>query len=560
MSGQEDVRPVSGVPTRETLTTEFKSDVKKLSDKELVLAVVCLANTDGGTIWLGVENDGSVTGLHPEHRDLTGLSAMIGNRTVPPLSVRTSLVEQDDKFLARIEVPRSARLVASSDGTLQRRRLLADGTPECVPFLPHEFATRESDLRLSDYSALPVVGARASDIDSIERQRLRQIIERYGGDRSLLGLDDQAFDGALGLARTKDGVLVPTVTGLLLAGREAAIREYLPTHEAAFQLLSGTAVRVNDFYRWPLARLFERLDEQFRAHLREQEVQVGMFRVGVPSVDPRAYREAVVNAMMHRDYTRLGAVHVRWGDTELSVSSPGGFVDGVTLDNLLVVEPSPRNPVLADAFKRLGLAERTGRGVDLIYQGLLRYGRPAPDYSRSDRTGVTVTFSTGPADFGFLEMVLEQEERMQSPLPVESLLALSTLRVARRVDAREVAQAIQRSLEAARVVLERLVEAGLVQTHGQARGRTYTLSPAVYRKLGQHAGYVRQMGFDAVQQEEMVKRYVREHGSIQRKDVVELCRLSEDQAKHLLTKLVSHGALKLIGKGRATRYEAKETL
>jgi ATP-dependent DNA helicase RecG len=547
------------VPTRESLTVELKSDVKKLPDRELVLAAVCLANTDGGTIWLGVENDGRVTGLHPEHRDLTALAAMIAHRTVPPISVRATVVEHEGKFVGCIEIARSDRLIASSDGTLQRRRLLADGTPECVPFLPHEFPARESDLRLTDYSSLPVAGVTAAALDPLERQRLRQAIERFGGDQTLLGLNDEAFDGALGLARTVEGVSTPTVAGLLLAGREAAIREHLPTHEAAFQLLAGTDVLVNDFYRWPLVRLFERLDEQFRAHMREQEVQAGLFRVAVPSVDPRAYREAVVNALVHRDYTRLGAVHVRWSDAELSISNPGGFVDGVTLDNLLVVEPRPRNPLLADAFKRLGLAERTGRGVDLIYQGLLRYGRPAPDYSRSDRAGVTVTFNAGPADLAFLELVLEQEQRTQSPLPVESLLVLATLRTQRRVEIAEIARAVQRPQEAARVLAERLVEAGLVQTHGQARGRTYTLSPSVYRKLGQHAGYVRQVGFDALQQEEMVKRYVREHGSIRRKDVVELCRLSDDQAKHLLTKMVADGLLKLVGKGRGARYEAGES-
>lgn len=543
------------VPTRESLTVELKSDQKKLPDRDLVLAVVCLANSDGGTIWLGVEDDGRITGLHPEHRDLTGLAAMIAHRTVPPVSVRATVLEQDGKFVGRIEVARSPRLIASSDGTLQRRRLLADGTPECVPFLPHEFPARESDLRLSDYASLPVAGASVGALDPLERQRLRQAIERYGGDRTLLGLSDEAFDGALGLTRSVEGVATLTVAGLLLAGREAAIREHLPTHEAAFQLLSGSEVKVNDFYRWPLVRLFERLDEQFRAHLREEEVQAGLFRVPVPSVDQRAYREAVVNALAHRDYTRLGAVHVRWNEAELSVSSPGGFVDGVTLDNLLVVEPRPRNPSLADALKRLGLAERTGRGVDLIYQGLLRYGRPAPDYARSDRAGVTVSFCSGPADFGFLELVLEQEQRTQSPLPVESLLVLSTLRTQRRVEIAELARAIQRPADAARVVVERLVEAGLVQTHGQARGRTYTLSPSVYRKLGQPAGYVHQVGFDALQQEEMVKRYVREHGSIRRKDVVGLCRLSDDQAKRLLASLTDAGVLVRVGVRKGARYE-----
>jgi ATP-dependent DNA helicase RecG len=83
----------------------------------------------------------------------------------------------------------------------------------------------------------------------------------------------------------------------------------------------------------------------------------------------------VANALTHRDYTRIGAIHVRLQDDALTVSNPGGFVEGVTLDNLLTTEPRPRNPWLADVFKRLGLVERTGRGVDLIYRGLLRYLR-----------------------------------------------------------------------------------------------------------------------------------------------------------------------------------------
>ncbi len=61
---------------------------------------------------------------------------------------------------------------------------------------------------------------------------------------------------------------------------------------------------------------------------------MGLFRVPVPLVDMAAFREAVANALIHRDYHRLGAVHVRLEDDALVVSNPGGLVDGVTLANL----------------------------------------------------------------------------------------------------------------------------------------------------------------------------------------------------------------------------------
>ena len=96
-----------------------------------------------------------------------------------------------------------------------------------------------------------------------------------------------------------------TVSGLLILGRESTIREHLPTHEVAFQVLEGTQVRVNDFYRTPLLKIFERIMELFAARVEEDEMQVGLFRVPVPNFDRRSFREAFVNALIHRDYARL---------------------------------------------------------------------------------------------------------------------------------------------------------------------------------------------------------------------------------------------------------------
>ncbi|MDR0205500.1 MAG: ATP-binding protein [Delftia acidovorans] len=76
------------LPRAESLTVEFKSDLKKLPDRELIEAVVCLANAEGGELWLGVEDDGRPTGLHAEHHNLVGLAAMVAARTSPSLRVQ----------------------------------------------------------------------------------------------------------------------------------------------------------------------------------------------------------------------------------------------------------------------------------------------------------------------------------------------------------------------------------------------------------------------------------------------------------------------------------------
>lgn len=543
------------IPKTESLTIEFKSDRERLPDTDLVAAVICLANTEGGDLFIGVEADGSVSGLHAAHANVAGLAAMIANRTVPPLSVRVEAIDVAGQRVAKVSVPKARQLIATSDGLLQRRRLKANGEPECVPFYPHEFGQRHSDLGLLDYSALPIATATTDDLDPVERARLRQVIQRYGGDASLLQLSDEELDGALGLILRDGGRVSPTVTGLLVIGKEDSLRRLLPTHEVAVQELAGTDVRVNEFYRSPLLRIFERVMDHFLSRRVEREMQVGLFRVPVPNFDQRAFREALINALVHRDYTRLGATHCRWEIDQIVVSNPGGFVEGVNLRNLLVVEPRPRNPLLADAMKRIGLAERTGRGVDLIYQGLLRFGRSAPDYSRSDSHTVTIVLPGGEADLGMLRLVIEQEQRSNSTLPVDSLIALSKLRNERRLDTKQLAEAIQKDEVKARAVLERLVEAGLVEAHGVKKGRTFTLASSVYREMDDKAGYVRQVGFEPIQQEQMVLKYAKEHGRITRREAATLCQLSEDQASRLLRRLAAEGKLAKLGERRGSHYQ-----
>lgn len=87
---------------------------------------------------------------------------------------------------------------------------------------------------MSDVSAQPVAGIPLSDLDPLERERLRHTVQQYGDDRWLLELD-----GALGLTvRQPDGIRVPTLTGLLLVDRETSLRQLAPMYEFAFQVLA----------------------------------------------------------------------------------------------------------------------------------------------------------------------------------------------------------------------------------------------------------------------------------------------------------------------------------
>lgn len=200
------------LPTKESLTVEFKSGRQRpQTDDEIVDNVVAMANTEGGTLYLGVEDDGMVTGVCDRHRNVNGLAAFIFNKTVPQLSVRVTLLSESGKPVVGIEVDSSQQIVSTSQGKTLQRRLKADGAPEVVPMFPAQFISRLSQQRSYDYSAQPAPGSTLSDLDPSARDRLRESIRTANAGSSLLAFDDEDFDRALELVVDGPGGPQPSV-------------------------------------------------------------------------------------------------------------------------------------------------------------------------------------------------------------------------------------------------------------------------------------------------------------------------------------------------------------
>lgn len=547
----------------ESLEVEFKSDRKQLSDAAIYEAVVALANAQGGLLLIGVEDNGEVSGAKPrhgKHTDLHRLQAAIFNNTVPNISTRANLVTLPEADVLVIEVAACGEPCATATGKVLRRTIGGDGHPAVAPYYPRDQRARRIDLGLLDYTAQVLDDVAMDSLDPLEFERLRQTIARLHGDQALLDLPDPELAKALRLVVSRpDGVLAPNIAGLLLLGRTEVVRTVLPTHKLHFQVLDRQGnVKVNADFDGPLIRMLAEVEARFLARNEEREVLVGLFRLPVPDYSPEGVREAINNAVLHRDYARLGDIYVQWQPDHLFISSPGGLPDGVTLDNLLVHEPKPRNPRLAGAFRRIGLVEQTGRGIDRIYMGQLRHGRPAPDYSRSDATGVRVVLRGGQSSLQFAAFVYEQD-KAGTPLSLEEMLILNCLFFERRIDTPKAAKLIQRNPAEARSLLEQLNERGMVEARGEKRGRVYHLSASLYRRFGQQDGYVRARGFDRIQRQEMVLSYLRSEERITRAKAAELCRISEDQAYRLLRKLRDSGVLLQHGKARGVYYTLKNT-
>lgn len=539
----------------ESFTVEFKRGQRSaMSDNDIVDAVACLANGDGGHLLVGVEDDGKVTGLEPRHGETTEphlLRAMILNKTETPLATGVELVVVDELPVAVIQVPKATVPIGSKSGKYVRRSLRADGKPECVAYPLHEMLSVGLTAQGRDYAATPARDATMDDLDPAEFARFRRMCAAGKGDRTLAELSDQDLVRSLRVVLPEhDNQL--TLGAILLFGTPAALERHVPTAEAVFQELRGTAVSTNETLRLPLLSAAERLFELIAVRNSEQELMVGLHRIGVPRVPEGTIRESIANALVHRDYSEVGPVSVQLSEDRFRVRSPGGFPAGITIQNFLD-DSKPRSPILAEAFKRAGIVDRAGRGIREMYVQLLRTGRGVPDYSTTNNNAVIVQISTSDADLEMVRFVLEYEEVDARGLLLPQLQILHELKAMGSETTRELVEGLKESESSLRSHLTRLIEMGLVESRGPGRNRRHHLTAAFYR-LARSTEYVRLQDTDPIQQEHMIISYVDQFGTITRSKAAELCHLSPGQARTVLKRLTDAGELELRGERRGSHY------
>jgi len=510
---------------------EFKSERRNiLSLNKIVEAVVCLANYRGGYLLIGVEDNGTITGarrLMNESPDL--LRAKIYANTRPRLWVNVWVENYKGKNVVIIEVPKRI-LTATTDGKYLRRGIEGDGSPSCLPMEPHEIISLLSYSAQKDFTAEVLgFGKEVLDAESID---LLLTTVRKSGEEGLIDLADDEILRILGIMNVNGNV---TLAGVLTCGKEETIKTIVPFHEVIFNHFKGAELKEQRVYHGNLLKIFFEL---MRMHERYNrgigEVIKNGVRYEIPLVDFEAYREAVSNALIHRDFAIAGAVSVNWyDDGRVLISNPGGFVEGVTLDNILSVTPYPRNPLLSEIFRRIGIVEKTGRGVDKIFVGQAKYGKPLPVWDVDSRH-VALTFIGSKWDKKIALKLLGEDF-----LPEEILLLYHLYANNGHLQLSEVTKRIQRKKEEVIYFITRLEERNLLKRFDED-----VAVPEKYeeKKRG------------TVGREEAIFKLLGEKGHISRADVVETLKISPSTALRILNKLIEKGVIVREGKGGASRY------
>lgn len=255
-----------------------------------------------------------------------------------------------------------------------------------------------------------------------------------------------------------------------------------------------------------------------------------------------AVREAISNALCHRDYHLNTNIVIEHSPSVFVVSSPGPLVSGVTVDNIITVPSRPRNPALAKMARLLGLAEELGRGVDRMYREMIRSGRNVPQIEVSyDRVRVSLVGGAPNAQIARFIATLPEDERDDT----DTMLILHRLCAAKTVNATACSSLLQKSPPEAEAILRRLSTQamGLLECTRATVGRsmpTYRLREVPLKLLGSAVEYQRRTTDDI---DRKVISHVREYGKITNRTLQNFFDVHVYKARDIISDLVKREIL-----------------
>lgn len=537
MTSIEQVRAWLSEP--EGTRLEFKEAKTGYQFDKLVEYCVALANEGGGKILLGVTDKrprrivGTAAFSEPGRTE-AGLHDRLAHR-IPIEEVRTP----EGRVLV-VHVPARLPGTAWQIGGRYLKRAGDELT-----------ALREAELRAMfaetgpDFSAQVCAGSSVADLVPAAIATFRDRWSRRAGDTRRMSWTDERTlaDAELSV----DGV--PTYAALILFGTRAALGRHLAQAEVVFEYRSSEASgpaadRVEyreGFFLWS-----DELWAKINSRNNRQSYQDGLFRLELPTFDEVSVREALLNAVAHRDYRMGGSVFVRQFEQRLEIVSPGGLPSGVTPENILE-QQNPRNRRLAEALGKCGLIERSGQGMNLMYESAIKQGKALPslDGTSPDAVRLTLSGTLNSPDFvRFIERLGAERTRSFSTY---DFLVLDTLR--READ-------LPPSL---RPHIPALVAAGAVETIGTGRGARYMLARGLYAALGRKGTYTRTKGLDRETNKTLLLKHIRENskaGAPMEEFRQVLPALKRSQIQVLLRELRAQGAIHMTGSTRAARWFA----
>ncbi len=517
---------------------EFKEAKVRFDFEEFVNYACALANEGGGRMVFGVTDKrprrivGTAAFPQPERTRRT-LMDRLG------LHIDFQLFEEDGKQVVVFTIPsRPIGLPIQDKGSNKGTFWWRDGD-SLVP-MPSE-AMRDIFAESGrDFSAEICSAATLADLEEGAISVFRERVAQRSGRHDLATHSTEQFLSDYGAL--SNGAV--TYAALILFGRPDALGKLLSQCEVVFEYrsteASGPAQQRVEFRRG----FFSFFDELWNLiNLRNdlQHYQSGLFIEDVPTFDERTVREAIMNAVCHRDYQLGGSVVIIQHPRKLVVKSPGGFPPGITAENILNRQAT-RNRLIAELLARCGLVERAGQGMNLIFEQSIRQAKSLPDFHDTDRYQVQLTLDGLVRDPALLVMMERIGKETLQTFSTDDFLLVDRIHGEESVP------------ERLRPRLSRLVEMGVIEKVGRSR---YMLSRRFYAESGSKGVYTRRKGLDREESKALLLKHIQENAK-DGSQLAELCQVlpsrTARQVQTLLKEMHRQGNIEIVGKTRAGRW------
>lgn len=536
---EQELRQLMAASENEAV--EFKPGIPSRSD--IAEYAVGIGNAGGGWLILGVSDrmPRQVLSLPLlQDEDLARIRESVADAT--QIRVEIEPVTTTDGAVLAIRIPPRPRGVPFHTQTGKYLIRLGEGL-RGMTLSEIDTIRREAGIELT---ASPIIGDPAGMLSASGMEELRRLMTEAGAAADLIRLSDTDLLRSLGVI-AGDGSLL--LAGLLLAGKPEAIREHLPHARWQFRRMkSDTDYDQADDGTdcFPIA--LKRLRELVGANNPIVTIPGMLVHPEFPRYPALALRELIVNALVHRDYEVPGAVTIRLYADRLELSNPGGFVGGVTAQNILHHPSSPRYPVMFQALARMRLANAANLGVPRVFRDLLTEGKEPPAYWSSSQA-IRVTIRGQETKREFLELM-----QHYPGLDVDDLLVIHFLTRHREITARTVAERCQRSIEDAREILSRLVaEWKILEAGGVGHGRYYRLSRLAYEFLDSSLGYHVDSRLADQNAKARILAALAEK-PLTNSDVREITQLSRHKSFRLMDELRTAGEVEMRGSKRGAQW------
>ena len=513
---------------------QFKEAKRHFDSNEAARCCCALANCGGGKLVFGITDKrprkvvGSEAFDQPE-RTRKGLMDKL------KIMVDFQILHQGEKRVLVFDVAsRPLGLPVQVDGVAWWY-----AGDSLIP-MPEDIRRKIYDEIGFDFSSSICSPASMADLDETAMEAFREKwIEKSGNKRLQIISAEQLLRDCE--AVTDEGI---TYAALVLFGKRSALGKYLPQSEIVFEYRSANAsgpANQREEFRVGFFACFNRLWDLINLRNDIQHYQEGFFIFDIPTFNESAVREAILNAVSHRNYQLAGSVFIRQFPDRLIIESPGGLPNGISLDNILDRQV-PRNRRIAEILARCGLVERSGQGMNIIYETSIKEAKPLPDFTGTDSSFVSLTLRGLVLDKEMLSVINKIGSKRLETLTTADFLVINALFYEKPLNDEQ------------RSRLKHLTEMGIIEHVGRNK---FVLARSLYSAVGKSGVHTRKVGLDRNTNKELLLAHIRdkrEEGAPFKELQQVLPSLSRNQIWVLLRELRNENRIHCVGATSSARW------